>query len=100
MFIVYFNSKFYRIVHIPPFLNLSEKFEYHIKFAPLVFPGNNMLFIGMIGPKGPCEELCVKHNPGSPYKITYLVKERGDYMLAVKWGEEHIPGSPFYVKVE
>lgn len=62
--------------------------------------GNNMLFIGMIGPKGPCEELCVKHNPGLPYKITYLVKERGDYMLAVKWGEEHIPGSPFYVRVD
>ncbi|XP_052780237.1 filamin-A-like isoform X2 [Mya arenaria] len=62
--------------------------------------GNNMLFIGMIGPKGPCEELCVKHYPGQPYKITYLVKERGDYMLAIKWGEEHIPGSPFYVKVE
>ncbi|XP_052286873.1 filamin-A-like isoform X5 [Dreissena polymorpha] len=62
--------------------------------------GNNMLFIGMIGPKGPCEELCVKHYPGQPYKINYLVKERGDYMLAIKWGEEHIPGSPFYVKVE
>ncbi|XP_053377764.1 filamin-A-like isoform X5 [Mercenaria mercenaria] len=62
--------------------------------------GHNMLFIGMIGPKGPCEELCVKHYPGQPYKITYLVKERGDYMLAIKWGEEHIPGSPFYVKVE
>ncbi|KAL4226921.1 hypothetical protein ACF0H5_014899 [Mactra antiquata] len=62
--------------------------------------GHNMLFIGMIGPKGPCEELCVKHYPGNPYKINYLVKERGDYMLAVKWGDEHIPGSPFYVKVE
>ena len=69
-------------------------------YFSLSVTGNNMLFIGMIGPKGPCEELCVKHQPGAPYKITYLVKERGDYMLAVKWGDEHIPGSPFYVKVE
>lgn len=59
-----------------------------------------MLFIGMIGPKGPCEELCVKHIPGNPYKITYVVKERGDYMLIVKWGEEQIPGSPFHVRVD
>lgn len=59
-----------------------------------------MLFIGMVGTKGPCEELCVKNVPGQPYKITYKVKEQGEYMLAIKWGEDHIPGSPFYVKVD
>ncbi|XP_063405530.1 filamin-B-like isoform X4 [Mytilus trossulus] len=59
--------------------------------------GNNMMFVGMMGPKGPCEELCVHHKGGYVYKINYVVKERGDYMLVVKWGEDHIPGSPFCV---
>nr|AKS48135.1 filamin-like protein-1 [Mytilus coruscus] len=62
--------------------------------------GNNMMFVGMMGPKGPCEELCVHHKGGYVYKINYVVKERGDYMLVVKWGEEHIPGSPFCVHCE
>jgi len=58
-----------------------------------------MLFIGMIGPKGPCEELCVKHQGNNTFKINYIVKELGDYMLIVKWGNDQIPGSPFCVKV-
>ncbi|XP_076078656.1 filamin-A-like isoform X12 [Mytilus galloprovincialis] len=62
--------------------------------------GNNMMFVGMMGPKGPCEELCVHHKGGYVYKINYVVKERGDYMLVVKWGEDHIPGSPFCVHCE
>lgn len=62
--------------------------------------GSNMMFVGMIGPKGPCEELCIHHKGGNTYKINYIVKERGDYMLVVKWGEEHIPGSPFCVHVD
>lgn len=62
------------------------------------FTGNNILYVGMMGPKGPCEELIVKHTGGKQYKITYIVKESGDYMLIVRWGDEHIPGSPFCVK--
>ncbi|KAL3851735.1 hypothetical protein ACJMK2_015452 [Sinanodonta woodiana] len=64
--------------------------------------GNNILLIGMMGPKGPCEELTVKHSTSAPnqYKITYIVKERGNYMLSIKWGEEHIPGSPYCIVCE
>ena len=65
-----------------------------------VFSGNNMMFVGMMGPKGPCEEMCVKNTGGYVYKMNYIVKERGDYMLIVKWGDEHVPGSPFCVHVE
>ncbi|XP_078339973.1 filamin-A-like isoform X11 [Crassostrea virginica] len=62
--------------------------------------GNNMMFVGMMGPKGPCEELCVKNQGGYVYKINYIVRERGDYMLVVKWGDQQIPGSPFCVHVD
>ena len=31
--------------------------------------------------------------------VTYTVKEKGDYILIVKWGDESVPGSPFKVNV-
>jgi len=62
--------------------------------------GVNIMFVGMRGPKGPCEELVVKHMGNNQYSINYFVKEQGEYMLIVKWGEEHIPGSPFCVEVQ
>uniref|UniRef100_A0A2I3HDS7 Filamin B n=1 Tax=Nomascus leucogenys TaxID=61853 RepID=A0A2I3HDS7_NOMLE len=61
--------------------------------------GSNMLLIGVHGPTTPCEEVSMKHVGNQQYNVTYVVKERGDYVLAVKWGEEHIPGSPFHVTV-
>lgn len=62
--------------------------------------GVNIMFVGMRGPKGPCEELIVKHMGNNQYTISYFVKEQGEYMLIVKWGDEHIPGSPFCVEVQ
>ncbi|XP_058873200.1 filamin-A-like [Acipenser ruthenus] len=61
--------------------------------------GNNMLLVGVHGPKVPCEEIIVKHQGKLIYNITYLLKDKGDYVLVVKWGEEHIPGSPYQVSV-
>ena len=64
------------------------------------FPGMNILMVGMMGPHRPCEEVHIKHMGRNQYSVGYIVKERGDYMLIVKWGDEHIPGSPFHVKVQ
>ncbi|XP_078730303.1 filamin-C-like isoform X1 [Lampetra fluviatilis] len=61
--------------------------------------GNNMLLVGVHGPQTPCEEVHVKHMGNRHYSVTYTVKERGDYVLIVKWGDDHIPGSPFRVNV-
>lgn len=61
--------------------------------------GQNLLFVGMHGPTVPCERLSIIHMGGHQYKINYAVKERGKYILAVKWGDEHIPGSPFHIGV-
>ncbi|XP_069499881.1 filamin-B isoform X2 [Ambystoma mexicanum] len=61
--------------------------------------GSNMLLVGVHGPTIPCEEVSVKHLGNKQYTVTYIVKEKGDYVLAVKWGEQHIPGSPFHVSV-
>ncbi|CAL8338413.1 unnamed protein product [Merluccius merluccius] len=61
--------------------------------------GKNMLMVGVRGPLVPCEEVLVKHMGNNQYNISYLLKERGSYILAVKWGDDHIPGSPFHVTV-
>ncbi|XP_066452683.1 filamin-B isoform X12 [Eleutherodactylus coqui] len=61
--------------------------------------GSNMLLVGVHGPTIPCEEVSVKHLGNKQYNVNYHVKEKGDYTLVVKWGEEHIPGSPFHVTV-
>uniref|UniRef100_A0A672NFU9 Filamin B, beta (actin binding protein 278) n=1 Tax=Sinocyclocheilus grahami TaxID=75366 RepID=A0A672NFU9_SINGR len=61
--------------------------------------GRNLLFVGMHGPTVPCERVSIIHMGGHQYRITYAVKERGKYILAVKWGDEHIPGSPFHITV-
>lgn len=61
--------------------------------------GKNMLLVGVHGPQVPCEEVMVKHMGNLQYNVSYLLKERGNYILVVKWGEDHIPGSPFHVTV-
>ena len=64
------------------------------------FLGMNMLMVGMIGPVHPCEQVCVRHQGNNKYTVSYLVKDTGNYVLVVKWGDEHIPGSPFRVAVK
>ncbi|XP_071657326.1 filamin-A isoform X2 [Patagioenas fasciata] len=61
--------------------------------------GNNMLLVGVQGPRSPCEEIVVKHLGNQLYNVGYLLRERGDYVLVVKWGDQHIPNSPFRLTV-
>ncbi|KAM9758898.1 filamin-B-like isoform 2-T2 [Menidia menidia] len=61
--------------------------------------GKNMLMVSVHGPHIPCEEVLVKHMGSLQYNVSYLLKERGDYILVVKWGDDHIPGSPFNITV-
>ena len=61
--------------------------------------GNNVLFVGVYGPETPCDEVHVKHQGDGQYGISYKLTDRGQYILYVKWGEEHIPGSPFHIEV-
>ncbi|XP_061397272.1 filamin-B [Musca vetustissima] len=71
---------------------LNEKNEFIIDGSAA---GNNILFVGIFGPKGQCDEVVVKHMGKNIYKVTYQVDDPGDYLLAAKWGDDHIPGSPF-----
>uniref|UniRef100_A0A336KKF8 CSON010354 protein n=1 Tax=Culicoides sonorensis TaxID=179676 RepID=A0A336KKF8_CULSO len=59
--------------------------------------GSNILYVGIYGPKTPVEDLHVKHQGRGIYNVNYMVKDRGEYILIIKWGEDHVPGSPFKI---
>ncbi|KAM6960914.1 filamin-C-like [Aplochiton taeniatus] len=61
--------------------------------------GTNMLMVGIHGPKSPCEEVYVKHMGNKLYNVTYTVKDKGNYTVIVKWGDDSVPGSPYKVVV-
>nr|XP_055048216.1 filamin-C isoform X1 [Misgurnus anguillicaudatus] len=61
--------------------------------------GTNMLMVGVHGPKTPCEDVAVKHMGNKIYNVTYAVKEKGNYVVIVKWGDETVPGTPFHITV-
>ncbi|XP_066255182.1 filamin-A isoform X4 [Euwallacea similis] len=61
--------------------------------------GTNILFVGVHGPKGPCEEVFIKHKGRNLYEVNYMIRDKGEYLIIVKWGDDHIPGSPFKVDV-
>ena len=59
--------------------------------------GNNILYVGVYGPEIPCEEVVIKHRGNQKYSVDYVVQERGSYIIFVKWGDHHVPGSPFHI---
>merc|ERR1740128_165602 len=61
--------------------------------------GQDILWVGCFGPKNPCEEVHIKHMGRNQYQVHYTVKERGKHSLAVRWGADNIPGSPFEIDV-
>ena len=44
-------------------------------------------------------QVYVKHKGGKQYGVSYRLKEPGQYVLYVKWGDEHVPGSPYQINV-
>ncbi|EDV91006.1 filamin-A [Drosophila grimshawi] len=78
-------------------VNLLERNEFTVDGSAA---GSNMLFVGILGPQGPCDEVLLKHLGRNIYRVTYQVRDPGDYILVAKWGDEHIPGSPFSLSAE
>jgi filamin len=56
-----------------------------------------MLVIGIAGPQVPCEQLHAIHMGRLKYVVKYQLSQPGSYQLIVKWGDQHIPGSPFNI---
>lgn len=75
----------------------STKSKIRHLFHYFLILGVNVLFAALLGPKGPCDEVFVKHMGGNQYTVAYQLNEKGEYGLIIKWGDDHIPGSPFKV---
>ncbi|KAH8407202.1 hypothetical protein KR222_010323 [Zaprionus bogoriensis] len=73
-------------------VNLLERNEFTVDASSA---GHNMLFVGILGPQGPCDELLLKHLGRNVFRVVYQVRDPGHYVLVAKWGEQHIPGSPY-----
>uniref|UniRef100_A0A5K4F492 Filamin-related n=1 Tax=Schistosoma mansoni TaxID=6183 RepID=A0A5K4F492_SCHMA len=61
--------------------------------------GNDVLLIGICGPKQASEEVVVKHLSNNQYTVSYRVFQSGKHFLVIKWGDQHIPGSPFVIDI-
>uniref|UniRef100_A0A158Q7V9 Calponin-homology (CH) domain-containing protein n=1 Tax=Elaeophora elaphi TaxID=1147741 RepID=A0A158Q7V9_9BILA len=59
--------------------------------------GENLLFVGVLTSKGPCEEVTVRHMGGGRYVVTYRIQDRVKGFIFIKYGETNVPGSPFAV---
>uniref|UniRef100_A0A915Q2T4 Calponin-homology (CH) domain-containing protein n=1 Tax=Setaria digitata TaxID=48799 RepID=A0A915Q2T4_9BILA len=59
--------------------------------------GENLLFVGVLTSKGPCEEVTVRHLGSGRYAVTYRIQERVKGFIFIKYGETNVPGSPFAV---
>ncbi|KHJ89539.1 Filamin/ABP280 repeat protein [Oesophagostomum dentatum] len=60
--------------------------------------GQNILMVGVVTAKGPCEEVMVRHQGNGHYIVTYKVPERVKGFIFIKYGDEEIPGSPFAIE--
>ncbi|GMR46035.1 hypothetical protein PMAYCL1PPCAC_16230 [Pristionchus mayeri] len=57
--------------------------------------GQNLLMVGIVTTKGPCEEVVVKHQGNGHYICTYRIQDRLKGFVFIKYGDVEIPGSPF-----
>lgn len=62
--------------------------------------GRGSLLVGVEGPTIPVNEINIRHDGDNIFLVDYSLEEPGDYILKVLWGDEHIQGSPFPVRVE
>lgn len=75
--------------------NRSATFTLDVKGA-----GNALLSLGMFSPKGnPVTELTYKKMKPTMYNISYTPNEKGTHTMAIRWGADHISGSPFEIGV-
>ena len=60
--------------------------------------GENVLFVAVLGTGGQ-EQVHVKHKEDNKFMVKFMMREHGNHILYVKWGEQNIPGSPFLIDV-
>lgn len=72
-----------------------------IRWYNLYFSGDQrrLLFVAVMTPSGPSDDVSIKYLGSGKYLVEYSVKEHGTCFVHVKYGDEDAPGSPFAVEV-
>lgn len=60
--------------------------------------GSGFLEIGILGPTQPCNQIFVEHKGDLKFDVKFVVVEKGNQLVSIKWHGEHVPGSPFDIK--
>ena len=60
---------------------------------------SGFLEVGVLGPMLPCHQIFVEHKEDYKVETKFIVAEKGTFLVSIKWHGDHIPGSPFEVKV-
>ncbi|CAI5447621.1 unnamed protein product [Caenorhabditis angaria] len=60
--------------------------------------GTNLLMVGVVTTRGPCEEVVVRHQGQGHYVCSYRIPDRVKGFVFIKYGENEIPGSPFAIE--
>ncbi|CAI2350258.1 unnamed protein product [Caenorhabditis sp. 36 PRJEB53466] len=60
--------------------------------------GTNLLMVGVVTTKGPCEEVVVRHQGQGHYVCSYRIPDRVKGFIFIKYGDKEIPGSPFTIE--
>ncbi|PAA77557.1 hypothetical protein BOX15_Mlig032423g3 [Macrostomum lignano] len=61
--------------------------------------GYDMLLVGILGPADSSDSVRVQHESAGRYTVRYQITSPGVHLLTIKWGDEHVPGSPFRINV-
>ncbi|VDK75536.1 unnamed protein product [Onchocerca ochengi] len=59
--------------------------------------GDNVLYVGLLTSKGPCEEITLEYLGNGQYVVKYLVQEEVKGFIFIKYGDLNVPGSPFAI---
>uniref|UniRef100_A0A915PPA4 Calponin-homology (CH) domain-containing protein n=1 Tax=Setaria digitata TaxID=48799 RepID=A0A915PPA4_9BILA len=59
--------------------------------------GDNVLCVGLLTSRGPCEEITLRHLGNGQYIVQYLVQEEVKGNIFIKYGDADVPGSPFAI---
>ncbi|CAJ0587674.1 unnamed protein product, partial [Mesorhabditis spiculigera] len=60
--------------------------------------GPNLLMVGVVTSKGPCEEVVVKHMGAGHFVVNYKIHEKVRGLIFVRYGDREVPGSPFPIE--
>ncbi|KAL3998459.1 Filamin/ABP280 repeat family protein [Acanthocheilonema viteae] len=59
--------------------------------------GDNILYVGLLTSKGPCQQIALQYTGNGQYLVKYLIEEEVTGFIFIKYGDVSVAGSPFAI---